>query len=165
MKKNFVGAGFLALGLLVAQGTQATLIDHGNGTFTDDSAGGGLMWTQDANLFLTQYTDEIAAGYDIVTDTGGIIDTVGSVDGHNLTTSDFNTSNGRMTWWGAMAWADWLNYGGHDDWRLWTVTDNGNDGCNYAYTVTDCGYNVLKNGVRHQKWGQTRYLQGIGSIS
>jgi len=110
--KNTVMALTLFLGLL-STGAQAALIDHGNGTFTDDSAfGGPLMWTQDTNLFLTQYTDEIAGGYNIVTDAGGIIDTVGSVDGHALVAGDFNTTNGRMTWWGAMAWADWLDYGG-----------------------------------------------------
>ncbi len=43
---------------------------------------------------------------------------------------------------GRHAWADWLNYGGHDDWRLWTVTDNGNDACNFSISGTNCGFNV-----------------------
>ncbi len=53
-----------------------------------------------------------------------------------------DTTNGSMTWWGAVVWADWLYYGGYTDWRLTTITDLGDDGCNFAYTGTDCGYNV-----------------------
>jgi len=33
-------------------------------------------------------------------------------------------------------------YLGFNEWRLPTVTDLGNDGCSFAYTGTDCGYNV-----------------------
>ncbi len=33
-------------------------------------------------------------------------------------------------------------YGTFDDWRLPTVTDTGTSGCDYAYTGTDCGYNM-----------------------
>jgi len=56
------------------------------------------------------------------------------------------TSSGRMTWEVAHAWIAAMNaagYLGFSDWRLPTMTDIGGDGCNFAYSGTDCGYNVL----------------------
>ncbi len=55
--------------------------------------------------------------------------------------------NGQNTWANQVAWAAGYSqthsvYGTFDDWRLPTVTDTGTSGCNYAYTGTDCGYNV-----------------------
>jgi len=48
-----------------------------------------------------------------------------------------------MTWDAANTWAAGLDFGpGIDNWRLPTMIDNGNDGCNFAYTGTDCGYDV-----------------------
>jgi hypothetical protein len=49
-----------------------------------------------------------------------------------------------MTWADANSWAAGLNpYGsGITGWRLPTVTDTGTPGCDFAYTGTDCGYNV-----------------------
>lgn len=104
MKKNAQGlllAGFVLCAL--GNPGHAMLIDAGNGLINDTDQ--TLVWTQDANLFKTQYD----ADNGIVTD---IINTVGSVDGHTLVAGDFNTTSGSMTWWGAMAWADWLDYGG-----------------------------------------------------
>jgi hypothetical protein len=95
-----------------------------------------LTWLLDANLFLTQ-----SAGGTGVRD--AIISDIGSVGAHTLSTSDFDIGTGRMSWWGAMAWAQWLDYGGWDDWRLWSVTDLGDDGCpTVSYDGTDCGYNI-----------------------
>jgi len=53
-----------------------------------------------------------------------------------------NYSGDQMNWFAAKDWAADLDINGFDDWRLPTVTDTGNDGCNFAYTGTDCGYNV-----------------------
>jgi hypothetical protein len=53
-----------------------------------------------------------------------------------------STTDGRMTWANAKAWAESLSYGGFDDWRLPTILDTGTSGCNDAYSGTDCGYNV-----------------------
>lgn len=55
--------------------------------------------------------------------------------------------NGLMDWDTAVAWADGYSqthsvYGTFDDWRLPTVTDTGASKCDFAYTGTDCGYNV-----------------------
>jgi len=66
-------------------------------------------------------------------------------DANYAQTSGYDT-DGRMDWATATAWADGLSYGGYDDWRLPGMTDNGNDGCNFGYNGTDCGYNVDTSG-------------------
>jgi hypothetical protein len=57
-----------------------------------------------------------------------------------------STTDGRMTWQNAVNWATGLSYtvGStvYDDWRLPFVTDTGTPGCDFAYSGTDCGYNV-----------------------
>jgi hypothetical protein len=99
-----------------------------------------LTWLQDANLFKTQSAGGNTAVRDaIIGDIGSITHAGGT---HTLIASDFDINDGDMTWWGAMAWAQWLDYGGWDDWRLWSVTDLGNDGCDYSDDGTDCGYNI-----------------------
>jgi hypothetical protein len=50
--------------------------------------------------------------------------------------------NGAMSWNEAMTWADNLVYQGFDDWRLPTMIDTGNPGCDYAQSGTDCGRDV-----------------------
>jgi hypothetical protein len=52
---------------------------------------------------------------------------------------------GYMTWAEAGEWIaamNTANYLGVNTWRLPTVTDTGTPGCDYAYTGTDCGFNV-----------------------
>ena len=66
-------------------------------------------------------------------------------DANYAQTSGYD-SDGRMDWNAAIAWAENLSYGGYDDWRLPTIIDIGNDGCNYSYNGTDCGYNVDTSG-------------------
>lgn len=51
-------------------------------------------------------------------------------------------ANGPMTWDAANTWASGLNVGGYTGWRLPTMIDTGAPGCNFAYSGTDCGYNV-----------------------
>jgi hypothetical protein len=55
-----------------------------------------------------------------------------------------NYAGTSMNWTTANAWAAGLNpySSGITGWRLPTVTDTGTSGCNFAYTGTDCGYNV-----------------------
>jgi len=56
--------------------------------------------------------------------------------------------NGPMTWATANTWAANLSFYNPltnqtiDDWRLPTTTDTGAPGCDFAYSGTDCGYNV-----------------------
>ena len=58
----------------------------------------------------------------------------------------YDYTNAPNVWDNQVAWADGLSvsFGSnvYDDWRLTTVTDIGNDGCNWGYSGTDCGYNV-----------------------
>ncbi len=54
--------------------------------------------------------------------------------------------DGRMNWGNATSWAAGLSYGGYSDWRLPTITDTGNAGCDFGSNGTDCGYNVDTSG-------------------
>jgi hypothetical protein len=49
---------------------------------------------------------------------------------------------GLMNWADAQAWAANLDLHGTTDWRLPTMIDTGLPSCQFAYTGTDCGYNV-----------------------
>ncbi|GMQ84374.1 MAG: hypothetical protein BMS9Abin06_1165 [Gammaproteobacteria bacterium] len=51
-------------------------------------------------------------------------------------------ANGLMTWDAANTWAASLDVNGVTGWRLPTMMDTGPSGCDYAFTGTDCGYNV-----------------------
>ena len=113
-------ASSLIAASLVSGAAQATLIDRGGGLIYDDQL--NVTWLQDANYAKT-------SGYD---------------------------DDGRMTWNDAMTWAANLSYFDsvrnvtYADWRLPFVVDTdgpdadalGNDGCIFAFTGTDCGYNV-----------------------
>ena len=84
--------------------------------------GGGMIYDSDQNLTWLQ-------------------------DANYAQTSGYDTdADGRMNWANAMSWAAGLNHGGFGDWRLPTVTDNGNNGCDYGFSGTDCGYNVDTSG-------------------
>jgi hypothetical protein len=50
--------------------------------------------------------------------------------------------NGRMGWIAAQTWASSLSFFGRSGWRLPNIVDTGSYGCNFAYSGTDCGYNV-----------------------
>ena len=103
----------IAVMALLSYGTaHAALIDRGGGLIYDDVL--NVTWLQDANYAKT-------SGYD---------------------------ADGEMTWSWAVRWADELSYYDsvrgttHTDWRLPTIIDTGAVGCDFAYTGTDCGYNV-----------------------
>ena len=87
-------------------------------------------------------------------------------DANHAQTSGYD-SDGVMTWNEATTWASNLSFGGFDDWRLPSVTDNGNDGCNPAYSGTDCGYNVDTSGSElaymwYSILGNTAYVDTNG---
>jgi hypothetical protein len=106
--------------VLASGAAQATLIDRGGGLIYDDQL--NITWLQDANYAKT-------SGYD---------------------------ADGLMNWAAATTWAANLSYYDsvrdvtYTDWRLPFVVDTdgpdadalGNDGCNFAFSGTDCGYNV-----------------------
>jgi hypothetical protein len=60
----------------------------------------------------------------------------------NYAKTSGHDADGKMTWSQAVAWAENLSYGGYNDWRLPTMIDTGQPGCDYANSGTDCGYNV-----------------------
>ena len=136
----FLCAMFLFFG--IAGTASATLIDRGGGLIYDDDLGisPGVTWLQDANYAATELTD---ARRD------EIIAAVVEVAGHTLTASDFlksgNNYTGKMTWWGAMAWADQLVYQGYSDWRLPSAMNVNVD----PPTGPDCGYNVTGSEMGH----------------
>jgi len=102
----------LLAGLSVTGAAQAALIDRGGGLIYDTVL--NVTWLQDANY---------------------------------AKTSGYHTT-GLMNWTQATAWAANLSYYDsvrnvtYDDWRLPTMIDTGSSGCDFAYTGTDCGYNV-----------------------
>lgn len=106
----------LLAGLVLVAGVscaaQAALVDRGGGLIYDTDL--NVTWLADANYAKT-------SGYD---------------------------ADGLMTWGQATTWAANLSYYDivrdvtHTGWRLPTTTDIGATGCNWAYSGTDCGYNV-----------------------
>ncbi|WP_081726689.1 PEP-CTERM sorting domain-containing protein [Methylophilus sp. 5] len=107
-----------------------------------------VSWTKDAHLLSSMISN---SGYSTVVDailTANAGVTFGSTP-YTLSNADFSNV-GETSWWGAMAFVHYLNtinYAGSDAWRLPTVTDIGNDGCNWSLGGTDCGYNAATNGT------------------
>ena len=139
MKRLVLAAGLMLCGA----GAQAALMTYESGGVQlvyDDVQ--DLTWMRDANLFKTQYD----ADNNVVADIIAAVPSITSGNGtHTVVAGDFSTSDGLMTWYGAMAWAEWLGsiaYAGVDDWRLPGIVDTGAAGCQFAYVGTDCGYNV-----------------------
>ena len=76
--------------------------------------------------------------------------------------------DGMMDWNTATNWAAGLSYSGYDDWRLPTITDNGNNGCDWSFSGTECGYNVDTSGselayVWYDALGNTPYFDTSGT--
>jgi hypothetical protein len=73
--------------------------------------------------------------------------------------------NGRMNWDGAKVWAASLtDFGG--GWALPTVLDIGTDGCNPAYSGTDCGRNVYgSEAARHVSPLAHMYYDTLGNLA
>jgi hypothetical protein len=113
-------AATLVLALL-ASTSRAALVDVGNGLINQPAA--NLSWVADANLFLTMATADATLVTQVVTAwTDGPIPTLAG-DGtvHAIVAADFNAATGRMNWYGAHAWVNFLrvtHYKGYSDWRL-----------------------------------------------
>jgi hypothetical protein len=65
--------------------------------------------------------------------------------------------NGIMFLPDAQTWAANLEFGGYTDWRLPTMVDTGERGCDWAYGGTDCGYNV-QTGNRRRVFSEMAHL-------
>ena len=125
----------------------------------ESSAGGTMIydtdrnitWVTDANLFRTQFIANPNLTSEIIAANSGIVQNLpNSYDGndrvYNLNASDFGTGDGRLNWFAAKAWVNSLEYGGISDWRLPTITDTGEAGCDESFSGTDCGDNVDTSG-------------------
>ena len=148
-------------GLAFSSAVQATLIPYtsgGVGLVYDDDL--NLTWVANANLFKTQYDADTTTVSQITAAVPTITDSVGT---HTVAASDFNTGNGLMTWWGAMAWAEWLDqvaYGGADDWRLPT-TQQPDSSCSDQYDAgAPYGVQSYGYGCTGSEMGHLFYTEG-----
>jgi hypothetical protein len=106
---------------LLASTSRAALVDVGNGLVNHPVA--NLTWTTDANLFLTMATADTGLVAKVVTAwaDGPIPTLAGDGSTHTIVAADFNAATGRMNWYGARAWVNYLrvtHYNGYSDWRL-----------------------------------------------
>ncbi|HVQ15716.1 MAG TPA: hypothetical protein VMS40_19075 [Vicinamibacterales bacterium] len=113
-------AATLVLAVL-ASTSRAALVDVGNGLINHPAA--NLTWVADANLFLTMATADTTLVTKVVTAwTDGPIPTLaGDGTTHTVVAADFNATTGKMNWYGARAWVNYLrvtHYKGYSDWRL-----------------------------------------------
>lgn len=117
----------LALGLLLSAATlnadAASLSGYTvNGVDLVYSSVSDVTWTQDANLFKTLYDADNALVSQIASVTPSYNDPYWGLQ--NIDAGDFDTSDGRMSWWGGIAFVNYLNslpnggYGGSSQWRL-----------------------------------------------
>ena len=134
-----------ALGFSFTTTAQAALVARGTDMVYDTV--NNITWAADANLFQTQAASNPNLVSQIIAANGGVIhDTPNYYDNngtYTLTTGDFDTSSGIMTWWGAQAWANNLSLGGYTDWTLPTTVP-----AQYGYNQTgsqmgDLFYNQL----------------------
>ena len=107
--------------VLLASTSRAALVDVGNGLINHPAA--NLTWVADANLFRTMATADAALVTKVVSAwTDGPIPTLaGDGTTHTIVAADFNAATGRMNWYGARAWVNYLkftHYKGYSDWRL-----------------------------------------------
>ena len=70
-------------------------------------------------------------------------------DANYAYTSEYDDSDGKMTWDEAMAWADQLHYGGYDDWRLPTALNRDGSGPCLGYNCTG------------SEMGNLYYMEGV----
>jgi hypothetical protein len=115
---RFVATLVLAL---LASTSRAALVDVGNGLINHPAA--NLTWVADANLFQTMLTADAALVSKVIAAwTDGPIPTLaGDGSTHTIVAADFNAATGRMNWYGARAWVNYLkvtHYKGYSDWRL-----------------------------------------------
>ena len=143
---------------LTLAATLATAASMAQATLNPYSSGGvnlvqlqdgplNLALTADGNLlrsFLDGASDKDAFKDNIIAATSGGSITDAGWGPRALARTDFS-DNGSTTYFGALAFINYLNstsYGGTNQWRLPGMTDTGAPGCNFGSSGTDCGYNV-----------------------
>src|SRR6185295_15125222 len=93
---------------LLASTSRAALVDVGNGLINHPAA--NLTWVADANLFRTMATADATLVTKVVAAwTDGAIPTLAG-DGtvHTIVAADFDATTGKMNWYGARAWINYL---------------------------------------------------------
>lgn len=82
---------------------------------------------------------DLSNGYEAYYDTA--LNITWLADASYAKTSGYD-AEGYLNWSAAKTWAANLNVNGVTGWRLPTLVDTGAAGCDWAYSGTDCGYNV-----------------------
>ena len=174
--KHLVNGMVSRLALVAALGVsgtccEASLVDTGNGLVKDADL--GVTWLQDANLFYTKSGSGLqpAKARKLV---NAIIAAVPEVlDGkvvHQISSGDFNTGNGKMTWWAAQAWVGYLNsinYKGYDNWRLPTLRPVNGIAFRYKFScdgTTDYGKNNTAKNATASELGHV-FFNELGNLS
>jgi hypothetical protein len=146
-----------------------------NGVNLVYSSVSNVTWTKDANLFKTMYGDNpnlvnlitgLTPNYNDPFWGNQVISDGGTID-------DFDTATGRVTWWGGIAFTNYLNsinYGGSNQWRLPTsnvivgYNDTGNELGQLFYSelggtannnIPNTAY--FTNEQAYQYWSGTEY--------
>ena len=117
MKRVLMLAVMMAIVLVFSMQAEAALQTIGTATYGGSDY--NLIYDNDDQLVWLDYTN-----------TDNWTDMNSWASGLNGGTLTYNINAGISMDWGTNLW------------RLPTVTDIGNDGCNYSYNGTDCGYNV-----------------------
>jgi len=81
--------------------------------------------------------------------------------------ADANAAGTTMTWDAANTWAANLDVNGVTGWRLPTMVDPGASGCDWAYTGTDCGYNVQTGSAATTVYSEmaSLYYDTLGNLA
>jgi len=161
IKKTILAASIA----LISFNAQATLTSYNpNGVDLVYSSVSNVTWTKDANLL-----GSMIASQGFTTVINNIIAASPTIDhtpgAYEVSASDFS-NNGGVNWFGAMAFVNYLNasnYSGSSQWRLPTVIDSGQPGCEYVNGGTDCGWNSATNGTTHGYEMAELYYQELGS--
>ncbi len=140
----------LLAGLGFTGTSQAALWARGTDMVYDDV--NKITWAADGNLFQTESAGGVGVINEITTNGNWILDTPNIYDSpensgsYTVSSVDFNFRVGKMTWFGAQAWANNLTLGGFTDWSLPTTVPAF---ASYSPTGSQMGalYNQLINGL------------------
>lgn len=134
--KTIAGA-CLAAGICVSAPANANLsLEYcGKGLVYDHEF--QILWLENGNLFKALYNGDNTL-------VSRIIDEIGTVDGRPILATDFDVATGRLNWYAAIAWAEWLKFGGFNDWHLPTAENRDGTGIcphlSYDCTQSEMGH-------------------------
>jgi len=134
-----------AVALLLSVSVRAELVSTAGGLGVYDTVN-NVTWTSNGNLFATQAAS-YAGGTSVyvaavIAASGGVIydtENIFSSGTHVLGEGDF-MADGKMNWWGAKAWANYLNvtnYAGSNKWALPATVDTASSGVPLGYTPAE----------------------------